>query len=93
MPSGCEALAAGLLREGGVKIRLEELTQGLDDEGVAAEAGAAGRPVQLLAQVRPQADAGGGGKHAIFCVTVLGLSREQPLCGRGARKWEIGDRS
>jgi len=55
--------------------------KGLDHEGVASETGPPGRPIQLLAEVRLQADASGRRKHAILCVTVLGLSREQPPGG------------
>jgi len=83
-----EALASGLLGEGFTEIGIEEPVQGLDHEGVASETGAPGGPVQLLAEVRLQADAGGGRRHAILCVTVLGLSRGRPQSGGGGRRRE-----
>jgi hypothetical protein len=49
MAGGGEALATGLVGQRLLEIRIEKLAQGLDDEGVASQAGAPGGPVQLLA--------------------------------------------
>jgi len=53
-------LPASFFRKRGLEIRLKELAQGLDDKRISAKAGALGRAFQLLAQIRAEADTGGG---------------------------------
>jgi len=54
----------------------------LDDKRISAKASALGGAFQLLAQIWPEADTGGGGGHVIFCGTHRGMSREGIFMGR-----------
>ena len=60
--------------------------QGLNHEGVASETGAPGSPIQLLAEVRLQADAGGGGEHVVQCVATNG--NVKAVAAQRPRRWD-----
>ena|GEM_PF-7120517 len=77
-----QALPASFFRKRGLEIRLKEFAQGLDDKRISAKASALGGAFQLLAQIWPEADTGGGGGHVIFCGTHKGMSREGIFMGR-----------